>query len=293
MPHSLPKHLLVLLTLYCAASLAHFAHNAEFLDEYPNMPVWLSSLKVYAAWFGVTAVGLLGLLVAGTRMRGLGVLLIAVYAALGFDGLAHYSLAPRSAHTFAMNFTIWFEVATAAVLLVATSMFLFGRSSERYRKGTPVVLLALLLGAASCATAPVTTREADERELLRLHQTVLDAHLASDIELLLEDEEDEYVIASNGAISRPTREQRRAGLGPYLQATRFLVYRDLVPPVVEVSADGSLGWVIVQIEAQGEQRTESGAVERLEFVSAWIELYRKQNGRWLRVGNVSNFKPDE
>src|SRR3712207_8455457 len=53
---------------------------------------------------------------------------------------------------------------------------------------------------------------------------------ASDIELLLRDEEDEYVIASNGAISRPTREQRRAGLGPYLQATRFRVYRDLVPP---------------------------------------------------------------
>lgn len=154
-------------------------------------------------------------------------------------------------------------------------------------------LLALLLTFASCATAPIPDREAEERELLRLHQTVLDAHLASDIELLLRDEEDEYVIASNGAISRPNREQRRAGLGPYLQATRFLVYRDLVPPVVEVSADGSLGWVIVQIEAQGEQRTKSGAVKRLEFVSAWIELYRKQNGRWLRVGNVSNFKPDE
>jgi len=156
-----------------------------------------------------------------------------------------------------------------------------------------VLCLALLLGAASCATAPASGRKAEERELLRLHQTVLDAHLASDIELLLRDEEDYYVIASDGAISRPTREQRRAGLGPYLQATRFLVYRDLVPPVVEVSADGSLGWVIVQIEAQGEQRTASGAVERLEFVSAWIELYRKQNGRWLRVGNVSNFKPDE
>lgn len=151
-------------------------------------------------------------------------------------------------------------------------------------------LLALLLISASCATAPAPGREAEERELLRLHQTVLDAHLASDIELLLRDEEDEYIIASNGAISRPNREQRRAGLGPYLQATRFLVYRDLVPPVVEVSADRSLGWVIVQIEAQGEQRTASGAVERLEFVSAWIELYRKQNGRWLRVGNVSNFK---
>jgi hypothetical protein len=127
MSHSLPKHLLFLLALYCAASLAHFAHNAEFLGQYPNMPAWLSPLKVYAAWFGVTAVGLLGLLAARTRLRVLGVLIIAAYAALGFDGLAHYSLAPMSAHTFAMNFTIWCEVVTAAGLLAATSLLMLRR----------------------------------------------------------------------------------------------------------------------------------------------------------------------
>lgn len=36
-------------------------------------------------------------------------------------------------------------------------------------------------GVPSCATVPKPDREAEERELLRLHQTVLDAHLASDI----------------------------------------------------------------------------------------------------------------
>jgi len=29
----------------------------------------------------------------------------------------------------------------------------------------------------------------------------------------------------------------------------------------------------------------------VEFVSAWIELYRKVDGRWMRTGNVSNFRP--
>lgn len=29
----------------------------------------------------------------------------------------------------------------------------------------------------------------------------------------------------------------------------------------------------------------------IQFVSAWIELYKKRDGRWLRTGNVSNFKP--
>jgi len=45
-----------------------------------------------------------------------GLCAVAVYAGLGFDGLLHYTLAPFSAHSWAMNLTIWFEVITAAVL---------------------------------------------------------------------------------------------------------------------------------------------------------------------------------
>lgn len=154
-------------------------------------------------------------------------------------------------------------------------------------------LVVLLLASVSCAPTPVSDSEADRRELLRLHENVLDAHLEGDIDLLLKAEEDEYVIANRGEIIHPTREQRRALLGPYLESTRFSKYRDLVQPTVEVSADGSLGWVIVQVEAQGEQTIANGPVERLEFVSAWIELYQKRNGAWLRVGNISNFRPGQ
>ena len=58
---------------------------------------------------------------------------------------------------------------------------------------------------------------------------------------------------------------------------------------MQVSADGTLGWVIAQVEARGEQG--SGAQARqVEFVSGWIELYERHHGRWRRVGNVSNFK---
>lgn len=55
------KPLLILLLVYAPASLFHYAHNAEFLAEYPNMPAWLSHTKVYAAWLGVTALGAIGL----------------------------------------------------------------------------------------------------------------------------------------------------------------------------------------------------------------------------------------
>ena len=117
---TLPKHLIALLALYCAASLAHFVHNAQFLADYPNMPAWLSPLQVMGAWLAVTAVGMLGWLVTRTRWPLPGLVLIAAYAGLGFNGLAHYTLAPMAAHSLAMNLTIWSEVVAAALLLAAT-----------------------------------------------------------------------------------------------------------------------------------------------------------------------------
>lgn len=131
----------------------------------------------------------------------------------------------------------------------------------------------------------------DANQLLALHQAVVKAHLERDVEAILKDETDDYLVASRGEISRPTKADRRKRLGPFLQATHFEVYRDEVDPVVRVSDDGTLGWVVVQIYAKGIQMMSSGQSHPIEYTSAWIELYEKRKGRWFRTGNVSNFKP--
>ena len=111
--------LATLLLVYSAASLLHFVHNAEFLNDYPDLPAWLTRAGIYLAWTGQAAIGITGFVLfrAGGQLCGLA--LIGLYAALGFDGLLHYALAPFNAHTAAMNFTIGFEVVAAAALLVA------------------------------------------------------------------------------------------------------------------------------------------------------------------------------
>jgi hypothetical protein len=113
--------LLVALLAYCAASLLHYTHNAAFLDEYPNMPAWVSPLAVYAAWLAVTAIGVAGYLLIRSGRWLAGLTLVVVYGALGFDGLSHYSLAPFSAHTFTMNLTILMEAATALLVIGAAA----------------------------------------------------------------------------------------------------------------------------------------------------------------------------
>jgi hypothetical protein len=113
------RTLLVCLLGFAAASLVHHAHNAEFLQDYPNLPASLSSGRVYAAWAAEAAVGAAGWVLLRLNWRKSGLGAIALYALAGFAGLAHYTLAPPSAHTLAMNATIWLEVVTAALLLIA------------------------------------------------------------------------------------------------------------------------------------------------------------------------------
>jgi hypothetical protein len=115
-----PKPFIVLVAAYFATSLGHFAHNAEFICEYPNLPAWLTRAKVYAAWLAITSVGLLGFILMHNKLVVAGLLLIAIYAALGFDGLGHYAVAPMELHTLGANITILSEVVAAALLLPAT-----------------------------------------------------------------------------------------------------------------------------------------------------------------------------
>ena len=115
--------LLVFVLAYAAASLLHHIHNAEFLNQYPHMPAWLSRAQVYAAWLGVASVGLLGYLLIRWRYQLTGLIVLGVYGVLGLAGLGHYVVAPPSAHTVTMNLTIGLEVATAALLLTAVASF--------------------------------------------------------------------------------------------------------------------------------------------------------------------------
>ena len=153
----------------------------------------------------------------------------------------------------------------------------------------PVLAISVLL--ASCGSTNIAAPPEARAKLLALHEEVMRAHRESNADLLLRSEAPDSISANRGQITQPTLDARRARFQQYLGTTRFAEYIDLVPPVVRVSDDGSLGWVIVQVRAAGVQTTQDGGSQPLAFESAWIELYEHRGGSWYRVGNVSNFKP--
>ena len=123
--------LLVLLVVNAAATLAHHAHNAELLEQYPNMPAWLSRLGVYAAWLGALLIGLAGYVLVQRGRRFAGLALLIAYGCYGLDGLGHYAVAPMSMHTATMNLTIWLEAAAGAGLLAACAISLRRNASPQ------------------------------------------------------------------------------------------------------------------------------------------------------------------
>ena len=132
----LPKVLLALTAAYFLTSLGHFSHNAEFICEYPSLPAWLTRAQVYAVWAAITSVGALGLLLMRKQYVAIGLLLVAIYAALGFDGLGHYALAPIELHPLMANVTILSEVVAAALLLLVTLWLLASQMFHRQAKNS-------------------------------------------------------------------------------------------------------------------------------------------------------------
>jgi len=120
-----------LLLLYCGASLLHFVHNAEYVADYPHLPAWITRGSVYGAWLATSLIGLLGYCLYRCGRTAPGFILLAMYTALGFDGLLHYGRAPVAAHTAGMNATIWIEVAAAALAFAAVAWLVLKRGEGR------------------------------------------------------------------------------------------------------------------------------------------------------------------
>ena len=153
------------------------------------------------------------------------------------------------------------------------------------------MMVVVVTGLPACTDGTRATA-ADEQRLLELQEGVLQAHRDNDVQALLDTQADDFIVLNPGEISSPTKHELEQMLGPYLASTQFEYYRDAIPPIVKVSRDRSLGWVMAQVEVRGTQETPEGTREPLAFVVAWIELYERREQGWVAIGNASSFKPD-
>ena len=134
--------------------------------------------------------------------------------------------------------------------------------------------------------------ERERAALLAIHAQDRRAHFATDVDLLLAAQGEEFISVANGAIARATRAETAAQFTGYFAGATYQEWDDLEPPILDLADDASRAWMIVRTRVRRTQTLPDGAVRARAFVYAGIMTYARQDGRWVRTANVSTFAPD-
>ena len=142
-------------------------------------------------------------------------------------------------------------------------------------------IAASLAVQASC---PATDAHA---ELLALHEAARQAHLRGDAAPLAAAIGDKLLLAENGGIRVQTKAEVAQFFAGYFSRVRYSEWRDVSPPVVQVSPDGRMGWMAVELEARYTRADKPEEGEK-SFKSSWIATYERDNCEWRMTGIASD-----
>jgi len=169
----------------------------------------------------------------------------------------------------------------------------FVHNEERFTFRYSEVLAFRLAPHTILPTAPETAfaRLGDLLKICTIHERAMAAHRNSDVDMLLGDTASESVISGRGRLSSSSLDATRERFTPYFDQTNFETYQDVVAPVIDISADGTLAWLACEIEAAGTEVDDTGESTDIAFGYSWVEMLSRHDGRWLRVGNASSARP--
>jgi hypothetical protein len=128
------RHLLLLLVMNVAASVAHYADNIVRFVSYPEPP-WLNPERVDVFWFVMTPFGIAAYWLY-RRGRELPAFVMSyAYAAMNLLVLGHYLVAPPWKVSLLINALIGLEAGAATLLLAYTARLQASALADRCDQG--------------------------------------------------------------------------------------------------------------------------------------------------------------
>ena len=154
------------------------------------------------------------------------------------------------------------------------------------------IISVILLVTLAFGQDALTVDQAKEKaELLRLHKADREAHFATDVELLQRHSSEEFISVSGGKIYRTSKADERKQFSEYFKGAKYYEWDDVEAPIVRISKDGNMAWMITRVRVRRTQNTATGSDKEEKFTYAGIMTYEKRDGKWMRVANVSTFAP--
>ena len=153
----------------------------------------------------------------------------------------------------------------------------------------PITMLSVCLWLMQ--SAPSIDLEKQKAELLQIHRTDREAHFKTDVELLQQSAPEEFIAVSEGRIDRIKKADEKKHFSEYFAGAKYYEWDDLEQPIIRISDDGSMAWMITRIKVRRTQKNAEGKEAERKFVYAGIMTYEKRDKKWIRIANVSTFEP--
>jgi hypothetical protein len=129
--------------------------------------------------------------------------------------------------------------------------------------------------------------ENEKAVLLEMHNADRRAHFATDIKAAIASAHEPQIYVRDGVIQRLSHSDMEKTFREYFRDATFLEWNDMEEPIVNVSGDGTMGWMVERLKVR---RVIKGEERERQFIYAGITVYEKRDGTWLKIANASTFK---
>ena len=132
--------------------------------------------------------------------------------------------------------------------------------------------------------------EQEEARLLQLHRNALQAHLEKDAGAFLAAYAPQWYDVRATGIRLRTKEEALPGIDQYFRRTHFADISEITAPIIHLSTDASMAWVIGEIHVQASQEVVDKEERDFSFRCAWVSIYEKYEGEWAQMVDASFFR---
>ena len=104
----------------------------------------------------------------------------------------------------------------------------------------------------------VVDKDQVEKEILALHQQERVFHLEKKAEEFSDYLSENVIMLNRGKVNTPTRAENKERFQNYFNSVEFLEWDDMEEPIIKISEDGSMAYVVVQKIVTAKYEGETG-----------------------------------
>ncbi len=136
----------------------------------------------------------------------------------------------------------------------------------------------------ACHTSP--NLEKTKTEILALHEQERSFHFEKKAAEFAATLSENALMINKGRVNTASQEENQKRFESYFNSVEFLEWDDMTAPIVRLSDDGSMAYVVVEKKVTIQVIQEADTIQNsTQF--AWVSIYEKDNGNWKITCNAS------